>query len=226
METNAIMKVRFGDRTLTIGHKDKMGSLNELVSIGNDYRLENGKEPMRMDKILELKGISEYIVMLENKENFNSPESGDLEIANIKAVKNVLKTKRGKYGGTWSHLNIMVRVAIEMNPEFADDVITTFVKGKLLEYRDIAGDDFKILSSAIKIFEPTTSDRMRMARGLNYIVFNTHYRDIRNTGTTEQLKEMVDIQQKLAFAIDMSYIRTFDELVIEMRKMYFKKWGK
>jgi hypothetical protein len=63
-----------------------------------------------------------------------------------------------------------------------------------------------------------------MARGLNYIVFNTHYRDIRNTGTTEQLKEMVDIQQKLAFAIDMNYIKTFDELVIEMRKMWHKKW--
>jgi hypothetical protein len=224
METNAIMRVRFGDRKLTIGHKDKMGSLNELISIGNDYRVENGKEPMRMDKILELKGISEYIIMLENKENLNSPKSGDLEVSDIKGVRHVLKTKRGKYGGTWSHLNIMVRIAIEMNPEFADDVITTFVKGKLLEYRDIAGDDFKILSAAIRIFDPTTSNRISMARGLNYIVFNTHYRDIRNTGTTEQLKEMVDIQQKLAFAIDMNYIKTFDELVIEMRKMWHKKW--
>jgi hypothetical protein len=149
---------------------------------------------------------------------------GDLEVADIKGVRHVLKTKRGKYGGTWSHLNIMVRIAIEMNPEFADDVITTFVKGKLLEYRDIAGDDFKILSAAIRIFDPTTSNRISMARGLNYIVFNTHYRDIRNTGTTEQLKEMVDIQQKLAFAIDMNYIKTFDELVIEMRKMWHKKW--
>ena len=69
MKTNVIMKVRFGDKNLTIGHKDKMGSLNELIEIGNGYRVSSGKEIVRMDKILELKGIKEYILMLENKVN-------------------------------------------------------------------------------------------------------------------------------------------------------------
>jgi len=226
MKTNVIMIVRFGNKSLTIGHKDKMGSLNELIEIGNEYRMRFGKEIVRMDKILELKGIKEYILMLENKVNSNSPKLGDLKITELKGVKSVLKTKRGKYGGTWAHLNILVRVAIEINPEFADDVITTFIKGKLLEYRDITGDDFKILASSVSIFEPNTLQRIQMAKGLNWIVYNTHYRDIRNTSSGEQLMELTDVQKNLAFSVDMGYIKTFDELVVEMRKMYHKKWNR
>ena len=42
MKTNQIMKVNFGDHVLTIGHKDQMGNLNELVTIANEYRKRKG----------------------------------------------------------------------------------------------------------------------------------------------------------------------------------------
>jgi len=225
MDKNTIMNVTFGDKKLIIGHKDKMGNLNQLVEIGNDYRFKKGSSPMRLGNILELKGIKEYIVMLENKYNSNLPNFSKLEITELKNVRHMLKTRRGKYGGSFGHLNILVRIAIEMNPEFADDVISTFIEGRLLLYRDIAGDDFKILSAAIKIFNPDVRQRMRMAKGLNYIVFKKHYTDMRKDATSSELKELVDIQNKLSFAIDMGYIKTFEQLIVEMLKMYHKKWS-
>ena len=227
MKTNQIMKVNFGNNVLSIGHKDLMGNVNELINIGNDYRIKVGLEPMRMDKILEKKGIQEYIVMLAKKTP--SPKKGYVIINDLqeaKKLKTVIRTKTGINAGTWAHLNIMIRIAIEMNPEFADEVITTFVKGKLLDYRDVAGDDFKILSKAIEIFEPSVRQRMQMAKGLNYIVFGIHYTAMRDTANTQQMKELIDLQKTLAFAVDMGYIKSFDELINEMRRIYHKNKNK
>lgn len=224
MKTNQILRVNFGKNVLSIGHKDRMGNLNELVKIANDYRERKGLTRIALDKILKRKAISEYILHLENKTNSNSPEMAHLELSEIKNVKSVLKTKKGKYGGTWADLNIMIRIAIDLDPDFADEVITTFIEGKLLDFRDFAGDDFKVLSSSLALFQPTTFQRIQMAKGLNYIVFNKHYSNIRNDANKEQLHELTDIQKKLAFAVDMRYIRSFDELINEMRRMWDIKW--
>lgn len=224
MKTNQILRVNFGKNILSIGHKDRIGNLNELVKIANDYREQKGLTRIALDKILKRKAISEYILHLENKTISNSPEMGCLEISDIKDVNHVLKTKKGKYGGTWADLNIMIRIAIDLDPDFADEVITTFVEGKLLDFRDFAGDDFKVLSTSLELFQPTTFQRIQMAKALNYIVFNKHYANIRNDANENQLQELTELQKKLAFAIDMGYIRTFDELINEMRRIWHIKW--
>ena len=60
----------------------------------------------------------------------------------------------------------------------------------------------------------------------NYIVFNIHESMIRNKATEAELKELEQIQGNLIWAIDMGYIKSFDELIDMMRKMYKKKWLK
>lgn len=217
------MKVNFGKNKLSIGHKDYMGNLNELVKIGNSYRKAKGLSNMRVDKILALKGITEYILMLANKPFNNIPKLGYVSINTLqdaKKQKSVIRTKTKNNAGTWAHLNIMIRVAIEMSAEFADEVIETFINGKLLEYRDVSGNEFKTLSKSIDIFEPTTSQRIKMAKALNYIVFDYHYAGLRDKATKEQLTKLNELQKKLAFAVDMGYIKSFDELVNEMRRIY------
>lgn len=165
MKTNQILKVNFAGIDLSIGHKDKMGNLNELVAIGNRYREMKRLSAMNVRDLLRNKAIAEYVIMLENKAAKNQRvtkvvDSTHLELLDIQKLKNksgqldipknltVLKSKRGKYGGTWAHLNIMIRVAIEMSPEFADQVINTFIEGKLIKYRDVGGITFKALTSA------------------------------------------------------------------------------
>ena len=39
----------------------------------------------------------------------------------------------------------------------------------------------------------------------------------------EQLKELDDLQKSLSFAIDMGYIKSFSNLIDEMRKIYKNK---
>jgi transcriptional regulatory protein LevR len=49
---------------------------------------------------------------------------------------------------------------------------------------------------------------------------------IRNKATEAELKELEQTQGNLIWAIDMGYIKSFDELIDMMRKMYKKKWFK
>ena len=51
MKTNQEMVVNIGDNhTITIGHLTKMGSLNDVLAIGNSYRQNNG---LRMIELKE-----------------------------------------------------------------------------------------------------------------------------------------------------------------------------
>ena len=95
MKTNAILKVQFGDQLLTIGHKDMIGKLNELVDIGNFYREQSGLSPMTMQDILRKKSINEYILMLENKESFKVGKIPELKVDNFSSW---IKYKIERYG--------------------------------------------------------------------------------------------------------------------------------
>lgn len=59
---------------------------------------------------------------------------------------------------------------------------------------------------------------------LNYIVFGKHEPELRQQANEDQLKELTDIQNKLAFAVDMGYIRSYEQLLNEMRIMWHKKY--
>ena len=61
----------------------------------------------------------------------------------------LFKTKRGKGGGTWAHLYILLDAATFLDPDFKFQVYKTFVEGKLLQHRDESGDRYKPFNMAI-----------------------------------------------------------------------------
>ena len=61
----------------------------------------------------------------------------------------LFKTKRGKGGGTWAHLYILLDAATFLDPDFKYQVYKTFVEGKILQYRDESGDRYKPFNMAI-----------------------------------------------------------------------------
>lgn len=65
-----------------------------------------------------------------------------------------------------------------------------------------------------------------VAKAIQWIVYGKTGKNLRQTATQEQLKELNDIQTKLSFAIDMGYIKTYDRLLQDMRDMYRKKYLK
>ena len=68
-------------------------------------------------------------------------------------------------------------------------------------------------------------DYSYVCKALNHIIFNNHYKDMRNDATPEQLQELQNLEEKLSFAIEMGYINSFDELIENMRSIYNKKYG-
>lgn len=55
------------------------------------------------------------------------------------------------------------------------------------------------------------------------IVYNKTGKNLRQTASHAQLKELSDLQNKLSFAIDMGYITTYKQLMNELRKIWNNK---
>lgn len=110
-----------------------------------------------------------------------------------------------------------------LNPKFKLSVIK-FVYDQLINERQNAGDNYKTLSSSlVKIKGYNFSE---VAKAMQWIVYDKTGKNLRQTASQEQLQELNDIQTKLAFAIDMNYISSYQQLLSEMRKMYNKKYKK
>lgn len=121
---------------------------------------------------------------------------------------------------TWCNPYIWVLIAMELNPELYA-ITVLWLADNLIVNRIEAGNFYKELTKAIGIF--TNVDYVQLAKGLNYVVFGRHETGIRNTATQSQLKEIETLEGRLAFAINMGYIKTFESLIEELRKMYNKK---
>jgi hypothetical protein len=52
------------------------------------------------------------------------------------------------------HVAVAVFIAEQMSPEFHVQVIKTFIEGKLLEFREQGGTEFKNLNAAIDLYLP------------------------------------------------------------------------
>jgi hypothetical protein len=99
----------------------------------------------------------------------------------------------------------------------------TWLTDSLILNRIEAGDFYKGFSRAIAKFGP---DYVRVAKALNFIVFNNHEAGIRNTATREQLTELSDLEKNLTFSIEMGDINTQEELIVRLKALWGRKWNK
>lgn len=156
---------------------------------------------------LSLKSTKEFI------------ESIEIDIQETSYVKS--KASRGKNAGTWMHPFLFIDFAMWINPKFKLQVIK-FVHDQLIEFRHDAADHYKELSAAAVRFNDI--DFGKMAKGLNYVAFGRHQKGIRQSATPDQLKELNVLQKQLAFACDMGYITSFENLLEEMRKLFHQRY--
>ena len=168
MQTNQTMTVTIGHNVFNIDHKTMMGNLNQFWDCGNAYRIEKGLPAKHLHHWMVSPEVAEYVVVLERE--FKSVESTDyknegsdqiLNTRNPCIIKNgaltesiakkssMFVTKRGKGGGTWAHLYILLDAATYLDPDFKFQVYKTFVEGKLLQHRDESGDRYKPFNMAI-----------------------------------------------------------------------------
>lgn len=134
MKTNQMMTVTFGDGVVQVSHLDMMGDLNQFFALGNTYRQRAGKSILRLHSWLASDSVKEYISIV-------SQDIG----------RDALITKTGKGGYIRAHLRILIDASMYLDPYFKDDVIKTFVDGKLLQTRDLSGDNFIELNAQVAL---------------------------------------------------------------------------
>lgn len=207
MKTSVIMTRRMGQFEVLQRTKDGMFNATALLRQWNESTNNN----KRIQDFFENQNTQAFIAALMDEE--------DLKVPNLAYLKT-----RGKYnGGTWMHPYLFVKFAMWLNPRFEVKVVK-FVYDQLIQYRHSAGDNYNVLAKSIAALPDV--DYPQVARGLNWIVFNKHARDIRNTATLQQLQDLDELQRKLAFSVDMGYIRSFPDLMNSMRRIYNRQHAK
>lgn len=208
--------------------KNQFLSITDLQEAYTRARIEKGWNEKRVENILSNNSSSERIYYILNKQGIiKTGFTAFIDEVNKSSLVKVLK-KYGVYKTLGARNNrhvscnpyIWVLIALELNPEIYATVIM-WLTDNLIINRIEAGDRYNDLCRSASKFDDV--DYRIIAKGLNYIVFGVHETMIRNTATQEQLKELDDLQKSLSFAIDMGYIKSFSNLIDEMRKIYKNK---
>lgn len=184
--------------------------INENSNGGNSPHLKEKD----IKEFFSNKVTQEYIVVILSKENLSNKNS-------------VYTASRGNKGGTWMHPMLFIDFAMWLNPYFKYDVLR-FVADEMIKYRNLAGDSYKTLASHVATIVPKPLIPMAMkkiAQGLNFIVFGDHKHAMRNeVGEETKQVELFQLQQKVADLIEDEFIKSFDELITYLRKLYGKKY--
>lgn len=230
MKTNVIMST--SDRELfgvVVKQETKTGFLNlsDLQEAYTVARVKNGWMEKNVTQILQGKENVERIYYVLKEQGLIKVQfCSFIETVNNQGIAKTLKscgvyktTEARHTKTTWCHDSIWILLSLELSPIFYAKTVL-WLKDELIKNRIEAGNFCIALNRSIQKFNPNGNEYMTLAKALNHIVFGNHENGIRNTGTKEQLKQLASIEEKLAFAIDMGYIKTFDMLLEELRKIY------
>ena len=195
--------------------KDGYFDANALL---NQWNKESGNTRRRKDEFLNLKTTISFIEALgEELSNGGIPPKAYHE-------KKGRMTSKGKTKDElWMHPYLFIDFSMYLNPKFKVKVIK-FVYDQLIQQRDLAGDNYKALSSSLTKLKG--HNFQEVAKAIQWIVYNKVGKEQRQKASQEQLNETNEIQSKLSYAIEMGFITSYPQLLQTMRKMYNEKYRK
>ncbi len=207
MKQNVVMIRKMGNFDVLQRTEDGFFNATKLVNQWNSIPTNPKRN---LGKFWEQDNVKDFIGVLMAEENLHTP----LEVY----VKS--KASRGNNAGTWVHPILFLKIGMWINPKFEYHVIR-FVYDQLIKYRHDAGDMYVVLGSAVSKFKET--NYAQIAKALNWIVFDKHEKGMRQMASQDKLRELSEVEKELAFAIDMGYIKSYNQLIREMRKIYTMK---
>jgi len=143
------------------------------------------------------------------KIDFDSIKDKDNKIQYSKLINkfpHLIQSKKGRYGGTYMHLYLLLEVATRLDSDLKVEIYKTFIEGKILEHRDAGGEAFKRLNKAID----TLPDRQ------------PHLKPKGNKGVYINVAKM--IREKLAIIDTKGYNEDeHDKIIQEKREEYINK---
>lgn len=140
------MQVDFFGNNIRAETDGLLVSLTDLVKAGNAWRAGKGMTLKPLQAIVESVGFKEFVEVVKRDTTVDSE-------------KILLTTGKGNTKRTMAHLTVAVYVAEQMSPEFHYQAIKTFLEGKLLEFRELGGTEFKNLNAAIDLYLPGRSGK-------------------------------------------------------------------
>ena len=242
MVTNQMMSVQIGkDHTVKIGHLTQMGKLNDILEVGNSYRKSKGLREVELREWLNKESTWEFIIEVERKygTKFQTPDSGvclsdyknrhsKLDYSKLIKEFSVIKSQRGgkpENRGVWSNLFILLDLASYLSPILKLEMYEIFITHKLLEWRDIGGDNFKEFNKVID----TLPDRVGKNNRSKYIEMSKVFRkklDILDTKGYNEKEHNALIQQKraewldkLTFSINLGFVQNYEQLKNTVEKL-------
>lgn len=199
MKTNVVMIRKMGELEVYQRTQDGMFDATYLLK---QWSKQTGNRK-DISAFLKLDSTKEFITALESTET--------------RKVVSVTKGGKSQNQGTWMQPLLFIDFCMWINPTFKVTVLR-FVYDELIKQRTDAGDGYIALSAAgIKL---NGYDFIEVAKALQWLVFGRSGKELRQTATQDELKMLNTIQTQLAFAIDMGYIKTYEQLINEMRKLW------
>lgn len=212
MKTSVGMVRKMGNFDIIQRTKDGYFDANFLLNQWNSIK---SNPERKMIRFLESPKTKEFIEEISLDSPSAEMHNGLVVPFHVKKGRN---TSKGKTKDEiWMHPYLFIDFAMWINPKFKLSVIK-FVYDQLIQERKLAGDNYLMLSSSgVKLKGYNFSE---VAKAIQWIVYGKTGKGLRQTATEEQLKELNEIQIKFSFAIDMGYIKSYHQLVEEMREMY------
>ena len=126
--------VPFSKGEFTIWHKSLFGDIEQFFTIINNYRASTGRAYVYHQAWLRTQAAKEY------REFFKAKYGVD-----------PVRVGRGR-ARTTAHIKYLIRAAIDLSPEFADEVIDLFIEKRLPQLRDEGGDLYLELRDALTTY--------------------------------------------------------------------------
>ena len=203
MKTNQLMSIAFQGGDVEVFHKTSMGNLTQLWNAGNKLR----DKPANLSKFLSSESTKRFMSIVESNTGGKCFEM----------------TGSGNKKRTWANIHLMIYAAEYLSPEFHFEVIDTFIKGKILDFRDESGDEFKAMTAAIDNYLPkregktNTGVMIQISKRIKHKV-NPELTSW-NSADADDLRYRLKIEEKIVSLLELGVVRDYDHLKELVDKM-------
>ena len=247
MKTNQKMTVQIGHfGTLKIGHLSQMGDVSQVIEMGNKIRESRGLNPISLEDILKKQELWEFIIA-RNTQILRKSKSSDSEYLEnidvtavysdyrelkkfktikgeiqygelIKMFPHLIKSRRGKGGGTQAELYILLKIASMLDKDLEVEIYDVFIQSKILMWRDVGGDNYIEFNKIVDTLpdradKDNTSIYMQMAR---IVRKKLGIEDTEGYNEKEHSPEVQEARAKLlsdlTLVVRIGLIKTYDQL--------------
>lgn len=157
--------------------------VNDLTSIANKYRKNQGLPEARWDKYVGSKTTKEFFHALMKSEN----------------VADIVRSKRGSSGGTWVHPLVLMDYMMWLSPDFKV-VAYRWLYDNLTVFRDDSGESYKKLSGIVQDkYNPSNVGLLmpKIAKAIKTQLGVTDW----NSTTPEKLKQRDEIHKSMGLLL-------------------------